>query len=498
MFDQVKKATYATVVYSIGNLSAKLTGFVLLPLYTTHLSLAEFGTFVLIEPIWQLLSAFLSFSIPTALLRWLAPNQDKHSQKSLVFTALASLIGILTLFNIIAYPLNSLFDSNGLYNDPQFATYLNWSFPLVSFDILNLLVLSLLRYNEKPWLYIALNTVKLSVNLGLNVYFIVWLKMGIESIIISQLISSVLLNILSLPFLLKNIVPVFQFSALKEMISYGFPLIFTTVSSIILSVGDRYIINEYFTRSETGLYGIGYKIGGIINMFIIQSFQLGFLPFAYKMLHDPNAKRFFSRTLTYYTFVLMFSALALSLFAKELLIIFTAGNSDFQGAFIVVPIITFSFVVRGIQYYFSLGLHYVKKTKYNAWVVMSCALISVGLNFLLVPRFGITGAAFSSVLAVSVMALLYFYFAQQYYPIAFEYRRLFILLVAGLSLFFIGWNSGFLGFWGALAVKTTAVVSYPMILYFFHFFNNDELNRLKQLKIFLLHLSQFFNKKVDN
>lgn len=485
MLNKIKSSSRLVFIYSIGSISAKLTGFILLPLYAGHLSIKEYGAIVLIEPIWQLLAAILAVSLPSALLRWLSPEKDLTRQKTLVFTALVAILGILLLFNLIAFPLNSLISSSGLYADPNFGIYLNLSFPLVSFDILNLLVLSLLRFHERPWFYITLNTIKLSVNLALNVYFIVGLEMGVESIILSQLIASVLLTALSVPFLLKNLVPKFDVAALKEMLAYGFPLIFTTISAIVLSLGDRFIIDHYLTRGETGLYGVGYKIGGIINMFIIQSFQLGFLPIAYKMLTDPDARRFFARVLTYFTFVLMFSAMTLSLFARELIIFFTAGNTEYQGAYAVVPLITFSFVLKGIQYYFSLGLHYVKRTSYNAWIVMGCALFSLLLNFLLIPLLGIIGAAITLVVTTLLMALFYYYYSQKFYYIQFEFRRLFIILLSGLAVFFLGWHTGIFGFWISIAIKSLLVVVFPWLLLRLNFFNADEVNRLRQAKAVL-------------
>jgi O-antigen/teichoic acid export membrane protein len=316
MFDKFKLSAKQVFIYSLGNIFSKLVGFILLPLYSQHISISDYSSLILIEPIWQLLSAVLSFSLPTALLRWLAPEKDFKRQGSMVFTTLMALVFIL-LHSIYWLSLSCMVNHQGVYDDPKFKLYLDISFLLVTFDVLNLLVLSLLRFHEKPWQYIILNTLKLSVNLGLNIYFIVRLKMGVEAILLSQLIASVLLNIFSSPFLIKHLVPKFEVGPLKEMLKYGFPLIFTSISAIILSLGDRYVVQHFLTRSDTGVYGIGYKFGGIINMFIIQSFQLGFLPIAYKMLEDAGAKRFFSRIFTYYFGILMLSAFALSVFSPR-------------------------------------------------------------------------------------------------------------------------------------------------------------------------------------
>jgi O-antigen/teichoic acid export membrane protein len=495
MLAKIKLSTGQILIYSIGNIATKLTGFVLFPVYASHIPISDYRSLILLEPIWQLLTALLAVSLPTALLRWLPSEPDKRNQKSLVFTTLMALLAILAVFNLLAYPANHFLGEAGAYSSPEFKKYLDLTFPLISFDILNLLVLSLLRFQERPWLYIALNGVKLSVNIILNIYLITGQGMGVESIIISQLAASMLLNILAFGFLLKNLTPRFNFSALKQMMAFGFPLIFTAVSAIILSFSDRYIIDHFLTKAETGVYGVGYKFGGIINMFVIQSFQLGFLPIAFKMLDEPGAKRFFARILTYFLFVLVFLGLAISLFAREILILFSAGEKDYAGAFVVVPLITLGFVIKGLQYYFSLGLYYVKKTAYNAWIVMGCALISIAMNLALVPVAGIYGAAITLMATTTLMAILYYYFAQKHYPIPFETKRLLLIAAAGLLLFFAGSLPAFESIIINLLIKLICIIFFPVLLFFSGFFDPDEKNRLLQLKA---HMISIFRNKRPN
>ena len=482
MFDKFKISLNQILIYSIGNVATKLTGFVLFPIYASNFHITEYRSLILLEPVWQLLTALLAISLPTALLRWLPMKKSNEEQKSLVYTVLVSLLAILILFNLIAFPVNQILANNNLYFSPDFKKYMDLTFPLVSFDILNLLILSLLRFYERPWLYISLNLTKLSVNIILNVYLITFKGMGIEAVIISQLVASILLNFLSLGFLIRNLVPKFNLSALKEMVAFGFPLIFTTISAILLSFSDRYIIDHFFTKVETGVYGVGYKFGSLLNMFVIQSFQLGFLPLAFKMLEDPDAKRFFSRILTYFMLILVFIGMALSIFAKEILTIFSSGQADYKSAYVVVPLITLGFIIKGLQYYLSLGLFYVKKTGYNAWIVMGCAITSIFMNLILVPKFGIYGAAVTLLIITSIMALLYYYYAQKHYPISFEYKRIAMVGAIGFLLFFAGSIQEVQPQEISILFKFACITLFPFLLYFIGFFNSDELKRIKEFK----------------
>jgi len=479
MIDKLIKSSKHIIIYSLGNLATKLTGFILLPLYTSTLTTAEYGILGTLEVTSQMLVAILALSLPTAMLRWCSSEKSKEGIKSVVFTTISSITVILVLFNLLMFPLSADF-SKLLLESAEYSLYFNLLFVSLSFDLLNLVVLNLIRFHEKPVFYIIINSVKLGAILVLNIYFLTVLKMGIEGIILGQLIGSLLLTLFSLPFIFKNINFHFSWPVFRAMVKYGFPLIFTTVSALLLSMGDRFIIPRYLSYSELGIYTLGYKMGGIINMFILQSFQLGFLPIAYKMFEEKDAKRFFSKVLTYFSVVLIVAALGLSLFSREIIILFSTKNSDYWAAFVVVPLISFSFVIKGWQYYFSLGLHYVKRTSYNAYIVIACAAFSLGLNFLLIPEFGIIGAAITINLANAVMALLYFIVSQRFYHINFEILRLVKLTITGLVLYGLSFFARESQFWIGILIKTLLFAAYPVILFYLKFFDDAELMHIRQ------------------
>jgi len=436
------------------------------------------------------LVAILGISLPTAMLRWCSTEKEGEKVKSVVFTTFSSITAILIIFNLLMFPMSSGF-SQLVLDSSEYSLYFNLLFLSLSFDLLNLVVLNLIRFHEKPVFYSIINSVKLVAILVLNIYFLTVMKMGVEGIILGQLIGSVLLSLFSIPFVFKNINFRFSWPVFKAMVKFGFPLIFTTISALLLSMGDRFIIPLYLSRSDLGVYTLGYKMGGIINMFILQSFQLGFLPIAFKMFEDKDAKRFFSKVLTYFSVVLIVAALGLSLFAKELIILFSTSNSDYWAAFVVVPLISFSFVIKGWQYYFSLGLFYVKRTSYNAYIVMLCAALSLGLNFLLIPEFGIMGAAITINIANLVMAILYYLVSQRFYPINFEFSRIFKIFITGAVLYGLSFFAGVSSFWIGVLIKTLLFAAFPVALYFLRFFDEAELMHIRQAGSWLINRLNF-------
>ena len=98
-------------------------------------------------------------------------------------------------------------------------------------------------------------------------------------------------------FIWKNIVFQLDIKTLKEMLGYGIPLVFSTISAMILNFGDRYLIKLFLGNAAVGIYAAGYKIASLVNIFVNQPFQLGFLPIAFSQAKKKDSARFFSKIL---------------------------------------------------------------------------------------------------------------------------------------------------------------------------------------------------------
>lgn len=361
MFKSFKDTIKHSLIYGLGNISSKLIGFLLLPLYTDLLSISEYGILAILEIISQIIIGIFSLNISTAMMRWSSEVKDEIDKKSIIFTSLVSTIIISISLLLILVPLRNNF-SLYFFDSAKFSNYFLLLFFTSSFGIYNLIPLTIMRLREQSPLFALLNTVKFAITLLLNFYFLGYKNMGIEGILLSQLIGQLFLIVFSLPITIRNLVFKFKLSILREMINYSVPLVFSTIFALAFTMSDRFIIKYFAGEASVGVYSLGHKIASIINMLILQSFQLGFLPIAYKKLGTKDEKQFLSKALTYYTLILVFSALSISLFGKELIELLST-NKDYWIAYSVIPIISFAFVLKGIQYTFALSFHYSKKNK---------------------------------------------------------------------------------------------------------------------------------------
>lgn len=477
MFADIKKTVKHTAVYSLGNISTKLVGFILLPLYTTHLSTEEYGVLAILQAIAQILIGIFGLSLPTAMMRWAAPETDLYKQKSIVFTTLVATIIIAVALSIILLPMSELF-SVELFYSADYKTYFAFLFLAVSAGIINNVPLSLIRLKEQAGFYVIVTTLKFILIVLCNVYFVAHQEIGVEGIIISELIGHLFVIFVTIPVTVKNSISKFNWPAFLGMIKYGAPLVFSIVFTFILTLGDRFIIKFFLGDSSVGIYSLGHRIGSVINMLILQSFQLGFVPLAYKKLNDPNAKRYYSKVLTYYTLVLVSAGMALSIFSKELITLL-AKNKEYWIAYSVVPIIAFAFVLKGIQYTFALSFHYTKKTGYSAVIFVIGAIINLTLNMALVPKYDFLGAAASLLIAVILMMILSYYFGQRVYKIPYEILRIYKMLFAGLLIYVVSLFTSEMDFWNAVFVKIILILLFPILLYILKVFDNIEIESFK-------------------
>lgn len=481
MASKYKSVAKHTIIYSIGNLSTKLIGLVLLPLYTSHLSTSDYGILSVLEITSQLLTAIIGLNLSKAMMRWVAVEKVEKNKKGIVLSTYIAVLSVVVVFSCLMLFSREYFASF-FFGNSEYKTYFSLLTVWVSFEIINRVTLDLLRLKERSLFFILLIVLKFSSILALNIYFVAFREMGVEGIIASQAIGNALVFLITIILIVKSIrgaKP--DFFMFREMLKYSTPLVFSTISTMILTMTDRYLLKLLGTYSQVGIYSLGYKIAGVINVFIIQSFQLGFLPVAYKMFQDNDAKPFFARITSYLLLILFVTALGISAFSREVIILFSSKNEAYWIAYTIVPIISFTFVLRGLNYIFSLGLHYVKQTKYNAYIVFLAAIFNIILNFVLIPLTGIYGAAFATVAANLLMVFLFYWKSQKAYPIRYEKRRMIVLFVSGITALLVVSLidlSGDYSWWRTM-LKACIVIIYPLLLFATGFFNKDEQRLMK-------------------
>ena len=478
MLNRLKNTLKHSAIYSIGNISTKLIGFVLLPLYTKHITVSDYGILTIIEVTILILTQVLVLGQTHSIIRFYNLREYEENRKSIFFTLFTFLCAIVLLFNLISQPLTSKLSS--FFSAPsEFAFYFRLSFYIISIRIINSFSLSVLRAKEKSAFYATGNIIKTAIILGLNIYFVAIVKIGVKGILYSYLIGDGILFLILLSSMVSEITPKFNYKILRDSIPFGFPFVFASLAGTLLMMGDRYILKLLINYREVGLYNLGYKIAGVINVFLVQSFQLSLFPSIYKIYGQKGDKRYYSKMLTYFVFVLIVSGLALSMFGSEFVKLL-ALNPDYWNAYKVIPFITLAYILFGARLTVSIGLFLKKKTKFIAYNTIGAMILNIGLDFLLIPKYKMIGAAVATIISSILLYIATYFVANRFYKIPYENVKLVKMLILAIVLFFLSTLTTNLNILPRILIKVAIIISFPFILYPMNFYEPIEILRIKQ------------------
>ena len=154
-------------------------------------------------------------------------------------------------------------------------------------------------------------------------------------------------------------------------------------------------------------------------------------------------------------------------------------NSDYNIAYTIVPFISLAFIFKGVQYVYSLGLHFAKKTKYNAYIVLCAAIINFIINILLIPRYGIYGAAVATIISWIIMSTAFYKFSFKYYKVKYEFKKVVLSIVTGIALYSISLFFNDFVFYTKIITKSILIISFPFLLWIFNFYEKSEIEIIK-------------------
>ncbi len=478
MLKNIKHLVKNALIYGLGNTSAKIVGFILLPIYTKHLTVSDYGVLGIIEITTQIIISVFSLSLYRAFLRWYWDKNYSGRQKSIFFTSIFFTI-FMSLITFILFSTFSAQLSFILFDSTQYSLLIKLMAASASLQIVIQFISTLMRIQEKSILYSIINIIRFTFTLLLTIYFIIYLNMKIEGIYISQIIGHFLYLILATKYILRNIENKFEPDILKEMLYYSIPLVFSSIGGLIIAIADKYSLKFIVGLSAVGIYALGFKVANSIKVFIIRSVQLALAPMNYRMMDQPQNKRFYSKMMTYFTFGVMFFVIGFSIFSYELITLL-ARNQEYWEAYKIVPIISFAILFDMLRNTSTIGLNIVKKTRLIASIFTLMSLINLVLNIALIPVLSYIGAALATLFTNVLFFFIILNQAQKYFFISYEYSKIAKMIFLGLTIVLVSFLVNGMNLSTRIILKSAMLISFPVILYFWDFYEDIELVRLKQ------------------
>jgi O-antigen/teichoic acid export membrane protein len=426
MFQKLKELTKDTAIYGISTMVGRFLNFLLVPFYTNLFPPSEYGIIQLIYAYIAILNIVYIYGLDSAYLKF-AAFKDVGDEKDNFSTPYIAIFLTSIIFSLLI-ALNSNSIAESLRIPDKYEYLINVVALLLVFDSLQVIPYLKLRLERKAVKFSTFRIINILVNISLNVILILVLKWGIEAIVISNVIASFVSFALVTPEIFKYFRFKIHAELLKRLLKFGLPYLPAGFAVMIVQVIDVPILEKLTDFQTVGIYKANYRMG-IFMMLFVNMFQYAWQPFFLTNAKEENAKQMFAKVLTYFTLVASIILVLISLFISDIVHIQISGysliGSEYWSGLSIIPIVLFAYLINGMYVIFSAGIYIEEKSLYVPFISGAGALTNVVANFLLIPTWGITGAAVATLLSYLVMTIGYFLVTQKFYKIDYEFNRIF-------------------------------------------------------------------------
>ena len=428
----LKKLASQTAIYGLSSVIGRLLNYLLVPLYTRYFLPAEYGVVTELYAYVAFLVVMLTYGMETAFFRF---SKKEETTKVYSTTLISLLVSSVVFVGLIFLNSSAISQWLGYANHPE---YIQFFALIIGMDAVASISFAKLREQDKAMRFAFIRIVNIMVNIGLNLYFIVYQEYGIAYIFIANLVASVITLAMLFPEMISSSW-VFDKKLWKKMMIYALPLLIAGLAGMTNETIDRILLkhllpNTDMAASELGLYGAFYKLS-IIMILFIQTFRFAAEPFFFAQEKEGNSRKIYADVMKYFTIIMAIIFLGVTIFYDVIKGFLGTDYHDERG-FLVVSILLLANLFLGIYYNLSIWYKLTEKTKYGAYLSIFGAIITLSLNFALIPVLGFVGCAWATLVCYFSMTVASYYLGKRHFSVPYQVKRIALYLFGMLCIYF--------------------------------------------------------------
>jgi O-antigen/teichoic acid export membrane protein len=476
--DRLKQLFKKGGIYSFGSSLQLIVNFFLIPVYTSFLSIKDYGILSLMTITAALIMSFTTTPTATGFVRYFYVPQFEGRRKIILFNSIIYALSGSLLISLI-FLMSGHFLANFILGNEDFANVIYVYSVIIFIQPLFIIGQNLLVMQKRAIKYITMHFLNTIISAGLIIFLMKFFGLTYMALIWGALASTSFPILFFLSDIFKNIQIKIDIDIIKMILKYGYPLVLTALSLFLIEYADQYIIKYFLGVDAVGLYSFGFKFAFIINVLLILPVHNIINPLIYELEKDKeNLLLFVKRILTIFVAVSVFIALSVTLYTKEI-IIFMAQKPEFWDSWNIIPALTLSYVFYGIIEITGKGINLSNRSTTYGLIFLFSAVLNFSLSIGLIHLIGIQGSPVAKMIAFFMLNVGLMYFSYRYYDFVFEIGKILIIIGSGVICFLVSSLIQFDSILLSLIFKTLLIMLYFALLFIFRILNKDMLNYAK-------------------
>jgi O-antigen/teichoic acid export membrane protein len=469
-------------IYGSGRIAFQLLIILAIPILTRIFGQAEFGVIETMTTLTAAVAVFVVLGLDSASQRSYFDYDDSQveERRRVLSTTFWTLLGwsafVCGALVLLREPI-----ADALFDDAGQDVVVGLAIGLVAVEAMFLFTQEVLRVRHQPTRYAVLSVLWAIATIGLMLFLVGVLDRGLQGYYLGFLVGGLLVVAVGLLVVRDSVGLTYSRRELGIMLAYGLPLVPLAASTWLLLLVDRFFLLHYASLDEVGLYGLGVRLANLL-LLPVMTLGLAWSPFIFQLAQRaPDEERAVrGRSLTYTAILLSFGAIVVSVFAREVFL--TVTDPIFGEAYEVVGLSSAAVVFIGLNAVTMTGISLKRRTGYFARYAVYVAALNIALNFLLIPPWGMIGAALATALTYGALAGLYYYRAQIVDPAPFQLGKVLIALATAGVLIAIGTFINLDPLWLSVLVKLPLVAAFPVAMILFRVLDPEAMDLLRKLR----------------
>lgn len=401
----LKRLVIHTSNYGIGSLAVTLASFVSFPIFTRVFSVDEYGILNLVSASLMLLVGFAKLGMQHSVVRFYAEIKVGRRDVNLRQFYATVVFGMTGVGLLIAagWGVASQIVPDAWWNDPRVAGLFLLTAILVAVRTTDSGLANILRAQERSGIYSAYNVLKKYAVLALILVALFFVSKDLYGFYVATIVAEAGAVLVLAALLFRGVrcgPRDFSPNLFRSMLVFGLPMIGYELAGTALAITDRYMIQGLLGSSDLGIYSAGYNLCEYVQLILVAAIGQAIMPMYVRTWEErgpAETTHFIESSLHYYLLLGLPVIAGLSAVGEDLLVLL--ASEKFRSSAAVIPYIIAGLVLDGMVVMVGAGLYIHKRTVVLAGLVIGSTVLNIGLNFVLIPKLGIVGAALATLFA---------------------------------------------------------------------------------------------------